>query len=210
MKSLKNKLVFSIFLLLFVWLTSQCTSERILKKYYLFDEQIDSSWTKSVNLPYLPYSVIVEPFWINPAYKTKQMALRTRSHELQYYFYHQWAEAPDLGLRFLLWRKLKSLNLFQNCELALGTVYPQYGIGAVLDVIEVLEKNIDSQMPQAHIKARLELFDFKTRQVLVEHSFDRKKPLPEKFRMNQFVDTINAIVNRELDLFIKKIITRLQ
>lgn len=80
---------------------------------------------------------MIEPFWANPAYKTKQIALRTANHELQYYYYHSWSEAPDVVLRFLLWRKLKTVNLFQNCELAISQVFPQYGISGTLDRLEV-------------------------------------------------------------------------
>jgi len=186
---------------------ANCTGERILKKYYVFNELTDSTYV--LRKP-LPYSVMIEPFWANPAYKTKQIALRTKDHEIQYYYYHQWSEAPDIALRFLVWRKLKSLNLFQNCELAIGQVFPKYGIGGTLDWLEIRQRDKNHKYPLARIKARLELFDFKTRQTVIVHSFARSAELPKKYSMNQFVSVVNQMVNQELDRFIQKILETLQ
>ncbi|APF20811.1 ABC-type transport auxiliary lipoprotein family protein [Caldithrix abyssi] len=207
MKNLKNKIVATCLLVFFVILLTNCTSKRILKKYYALDAQSDSTL---IQKNALPFSVIIEPFWAHPAYKTRQIALRTRSHELEYYYYHQWAEAPDVALRFLLWRKLKTLNVFQNVDLAIGQAYPNYGISGSIDRIEVKNPDKKTHYPQARIKARLELFDLKNRQVVVWHEFDRSAKLPKKFGMNQFVERVNQMVNEELDVFIQKILKSLQ
>lgn len=207
MKNLKIKYLFVILILAISSLFFQCTSKQILKKYYVLDEKIDSTLIKQAPLP---YSVMIEPFWANPAYKTKQIALRTANHELQYYYYHLWSEVPDVALRFLLWRKLKTVNLFQNCELAISQVFPQYGISGTLDRLEVKNRDKKNKYPMARIKGRLELFDFKTRQMVVRHSFDRAMNLPKKFSMNQFVTSVNQMMNEEIDLFIKKMSSSLQ
>ncbi len=201
MKSLKIKSTYFVIFLAISSLLFQCTSKQILKKYYVLDEQLDSTLIKQAPLP---YSVMIEPFWANPAYKTKQIALRTGDYQLQYYYYHQWSEAPDMAMRFLMWRKLKSVNLFQNCELAIGQVFPQYGISGTLDRLEVRDRGKKNKYPMTRIKGSLELFDFKTRQMVVRHSFDRTKQLPKKFSMDQFVTSVNQIMNEEMDLFIKK------
>ncbi len=208
MNILKNNLFTLVLGVIFVvLLMNRCTSKRILKKYYVLDNLADSTLIQHKPLP---FNVIIEPFWAAPAYRTKQIALRTQEHELQFYYYHQWSETPESAIRFLLWRKLQQANIFQNCDLAVGAVYPQYGISGTIDGIEVQNPGKTAKFPIARLKGRLELFDFQSRKTLVLHEFSNQQPLPKKFSMNQFATAINQMANQELDVFIRKILQTLQ
>ncbi len=202
MINLKNK-IFVFTALIGLFFLSGCAKERIMKKYYVLDSPAVSTYADSVKT--LPYVVVVEPFIARPAYKTKQIALRSDSNELQYYYYHLWAEAPDVGMRFFVWQKIRSLKIFENCLLEVSQNFPKYLIRGTVDVVEMQEPAPDSDFPTAHIKASFELINFKTGKVAVEHSFDRTEALPEESSMNDFVKSVNKMVNQEVNVFIGKI-----
>ncbi len=199
MKTLKNSAVIAFITIL---LFAACTKKQILKKYYVFDFSTDSLQL-ALQKP-LPYAVTVDPFDINPAFRTKKIALRSKSNELQYYYYHQWAEAPDVALRFLVWRKLRDVHLFEKTLFQASHTFPDFLVHGTIDVIEMAQTP-KKNSPAAHIKGSLELINFKSGATVVAHDFERWFNLPDDNSMNDFVRITKNLFNQEIDKFIIKI-----
>ncbi|RLD15458.1 hypothetical protein DRI50_04075 [candidate division KSB1 bacterium] len=209
MNNLKNnpvpKLTVAVLLTFVLILLSGCANKRILKKYYLLEPSLIPVLADSVTVQTLPYSVLINPFTVRPAYKTKQIALRSKSNELEYYIYHVWGEPLDDALRFFVWRRLKALHVFKRTSIELSISAPEYLIDGTVDLLEWQKPTKQIKKPVAHVQMVMDFKNFKTGEILVEHAFDRSVPLPKKSGMNDFVLAINRILNRETDAFIQKI-----
>ncbi len=214
MKNLKNKrpaqLILIGLLAVSFFLMNGCASKRILKKYYVLEPSLTPVLADSVQYRQLPYSVLVNPLTVRPAFKTRQIALRSKSNELQYYIYHVWGEPLDDALRFFIWRRLEILKVFRESSIELTTKAPQYMIDGTIDLLEWQKPTGKIKKPVAHIQMVLDFKDFRTGKILVEHAFDRSEPLPKKSSMNDFVVAVNRILNGEVDTFIRKIISKLE
>lgn len=199
-----------VFALLGILVLSGCASKRILKKYYILEPSLKTVLADSLRYTTLPYRVLVNPFIVRPAFKSKKIALRTRSNELQYYIYHLWGEAPDDALRFFIWRRLNVLNVFKQASVELTNTAPQYLIDGTIDLLEWQTPNDHVDKPVAHVQMVFYFKDFKSGKILVKHAFDRTAPLPAKSSMNDFALAVNRILNREVDIFIQEIILKLK
>jgi ABC-type uncharacterized transport system auxiliary subunit len=186
-----------------------CARERILKKYYLLEPSMSGVLADSVQYRTMPYSVLVDAFSVRPAFKSKRIVLRSKSNEIQYYVYHLWGDSPDLGLRYFVWRRLTALHLFRTISMELGNYAPDYLIGGTIDMIEREEPGLYTKKAIAHVKMTLALKEFASGKIVVEYSFDRTAPLPKKSGMNDFVATVNNILNHEVDVFIARMVSTL-
>lgn len=210
MNSLKNKQILIGLILLGLLFLSGCASKRVLKKYYILEPSLKTVLADSLQYSTLPYRVLVNPFIVRPAFKTKKIALRTKSNELQYYIYHLWGEAPDDALRFFIWRRLNVLKVFKQASVELTNTAPQYLIDGTIDLLEWQEPTKHIKKPVAHVQMVFYFKDFRSGKILVEHAFDRTAPLPTKSGMNDFALAVNRILNREVDSFIQEIIAKLK
>ncbi len=179
-----------------------CTSERIVTKFYAIDNMpilpIDSS--AALQSPF-PYVVMVDNFSISRIYDSNRIALRTKSNEISFYFYHKWAENPSAALQTLLWRQLRSMNLFKVCNLRRIDPEPQFKITGHIDRIERVEQdNYDA----AHLIVTLEFKDYESGRTLVQHIYDRFFPLNKK-DMNNFASALNQIITEQNSIFFEKI-----
>lgn len=214
MKNLKNKhsaqLILVGLLSLLMFLVSGCTSKRILKKYYVLEPDLTPVLADSVHYQPLPYSVLVNSFTVRPVFKSRQIALRSRSNELQYFVYHVWGEPLDEALRFFIWRRLEILKVFRQSSIELTNAAPQYMIDGMVDLLEWQKPMGKIKKPVAHIQMVLDFKDFRTGKILVEYAFDHSEFLPKKSSMNDFVVAVNRILNQEVDVFIQKIILKMK
>lgn len=191
-----------IFTLLISLAILSCTGERIVTKFYVIDDMpllpVDSSVAFQSPLPYV---VMVDNFSISRIYDSNRIALRTKSNEISYYFYHKWAENPSAAFQTLLWRQLRSLNLFKTCNLRRIDPEPQFKITGYIDRIERVEQdNYDA----AHLIVTLEFKEYKSGRTLVQHGYNRFLPLNKK-DMNYFASALNQIITQQNSIFFEKI-----
>ncbi|HID39389.1 MAG TPA: hypothetical protein EYP36_07725 [Calditrichaeota bacterium] len=191
-----------IFTLLISLAILSCTGERIVTKFYVIDDMpllpVDSSVAFQSPLPYV---VMVDNFSISRIYDSNRIALRTKSNEISYYFYHKWAENPSAAFQTLLWRQLRSLNLFKTCNLRRIDPEPQFKITGYIDRIERVEQdNYDA----AHLIVTLEFKEYKSGRTLVQHGYNRLLPLNKK-DMNNFASALNQIITQQNSIFFEKI-----
>ncbi|MCD4692323.1 MAG: ABC-type transport auxiliary lipoprotein family protein [Calditrichales bacterium] len=198
-KLFKILTVFMITILLF-----SCSKERALKKYFILEYSTEAKETlfDTLNIATLPYIVQVNLFTICKAYDQNRIAVRSKSNEINYYFYNNWAQNPASAIRYFIWKQLKEADLFQICEMRLLDIQPQYQISGVVDQIERtdMENNFS-----AHLKMTIEFSDISSGKVLVKHSFDHYIPIDESSCMNTFAFKISQILARETNALAVKI-----
>jgi len=193
-----------------VFLWSACSKEAVLRKYYVLHPVEMSSTVKTspdsaLQLkPLLPVSAEIIPFTASRAFSQAKIALRTRSNELNYYFYHLWAEKPETAIRFYLWNTLNDQKIFKRCELEAFKETPDVLIGGVIREIERVERNRDHA---AHLNMVFQVFSYQDNQLLLEHSFDRLLAIPEEAPMNDFAAAVAKLLDEEIVLFIQKLNT---
>ncbi len=154
----------------------------------------------------IPFVVRVDRFNISKAYNQDRIALRTKSNEIVYYYYNNWAENPSSAIRYFIWEKIKGSNIFNTAVLNDIELAPQFVIGGT---IKQIERVAYDERHAAHIKVVLELIDQNSGKTIVLHSFDRSSDINENASMNLFASEISRILNEECNSFIKKICSQL-
>ena len=177
-----------------------CTKTVNAPKYYVLDFPINTFENKKVESISRDVCEIL-PVQVTEVYSQHRIALRKRSHEINYYRHHQWAESPDLNIGRLIQKKLNSDALFSRISDRIWSVAPRYQLSGQINQLEAIEGE-DSLM--AHISLKLELFDRTKKQVVVDHTFDRTQPL-EEWDLNYLARAMSEILRRDLERFSNKI-----
>lgn len=184
-----------------------CGQKTIVKKYYILDYSTEESAADSSVVSTRPYSVRIDPFLAAGVISSNKIAIRKNSNELQYYFYHFWAENPATAIRYFLFKKIKQSMLFGHCVLQAGISPSDYLITGRIDHLERFKSG---DKFYAHLDMSLELHDIKTGKTLVRHSFDRLNPMEEDSPMNVFAKEISAILHEETLNFMKLVRNKLK
>lgn len=186
-------------------LLNSCTQKLVVTRYYLLstDQKITEPDTEPGNITQpLPNSVEIGRFRISKAYDRERIAVRTQSNEIYYYFYHSWAIDPQSAIRFFVWNQVYQSNLFQACEMEFFKGTPDYQITGLIDQIERTDMKKQSA---AHLKMNLELRQYPSGELILNHHFDRYVPMRESASMNTFAQLISQILLEECDTFIMQI-----
>lgn len=153
-----------------------------------------------------PFVVRVDHFNISKAYDQDRIALRTKSNEIVYYYYNNWAENPSSAIRYFIWEKIKESNIFKATVLNDIEIAPQFVIGGTISQIERVAYD---DRHAAHIKMILEFIDQNSGKTIVLHQFDRSSDINENASMNTFASKISRILNEECNNFLKKVCSQL-
>jgi len=198
MNPYKNLVLLSVIVVLLF----SCAGEQIITKYYILDSP--TSYSDSLLVPYLPFKVRINPFSISEAYNQLRIALKIKSHELNYYYYNSWADNPADAVRYLTWKRIKDSGLFEMCELRMTDQVPDLYINASIHQIERMELKKEHA---AHLNMTFELVEVKTGRTLVIHEFDRSETFDKSSSMNILAESLSQILAKETDLFLLKIRT---
>ena len=148
----------------------------------------------------------VLPTQVSEVYARTRIALRKRSHEINYYQNHKWAESPDVSINRLIQKKLTSDALFARVSEEVWNIAPRYQIISYVNNLEAFEGEDDLF---AHINLKMELYDKEKRQVVVIHEFDHNQVL-EEWDLNFMAIAVSYILRNELNSFSGKIKSYLQ
>lgn len=195
-----------LLIILFAIGLHSCGRKSIVREYYVieFPVKIDST---TVNQPPL-YNGFCEilPIQIAPAYAGTQIAVRTESHQLNYYVQNEWAVRPEESINALLESYLQSRRLFSNITSSPFRIYPNFELYSHVYHLEAVE---DRNRLKAHLHIDWELYERNANHLAVFHSFDISRYLARR-NINQLAITISNILEEELRKFADKIENYLQ
>ncbi|MBU1678536.1 MAG: PqiC family protein [Bacteroidetes bacterium] len=207
-----NKILI-VFLALLLF--SSCSSEKIVPKYYalnpidlVFEEEDveDLGLAKVTFEPLkvftLPYEVNISPVRVANAYEQNKIAVRTKRHEMQYYYYHLWSELPSTSITFLLDQYIRDAKLFKLTHLYSQKLDAKYQLNSIVEQLERID--IEDKY-SAHLKMSFQLIDLTAKEIVLTYNFDRYLPLEESTPMNVYAIHINRILYEESRNLILKI-----
>ena len=190
---------YAISLLILSLFLMQCSKKAMLRKYYVLEIASPKMEASIDSLTTLPFRFEVRDMNIAKAYNQTRIALRSASHELNYYYYHNWAVRPPVAISDLVYQIMKSSGVCPNVNRGY-MINPDY---IVTGYIDQLERNDLSDQPVAHISGNFELRQATTDQSVASYRFNRDMVLVNSHNMNTFADAISTILFEETQGFIR-------
>lgn len=197
---------FWIFYMILGLIFCHCGKKVMIRKYYIIESPYSISPVDSTNINTINVSADVRDFQISRAINQTRIALKSNSHELDYYFYHYWAVRPAAGVADMVFQILSYKNIFKRLTRGYSS-QPNY---LVTGDIRHLERDETSKKVNAHFAAIFELIDTKANATIVRHEFNRMEPIHNSKSMNAFAETISRILYEETEVFTQKISDFLQ
>lgn len=192
----------AIFLLLtlsFVFLS--CGKRSIVRQYYIIEFPVEIDSSAATQSPLNGGYCEILPVQIAPAYAGERIAVRTNSHQLNYYFEHQWAVRPEESLLAQTQGYLQSRHFFAIVSTRLSRIRPDFELFTRVQHLEAVQE-------KGKLLARLhldwELHDAASDKIVVFYSFDVSRPLAKK-NINLLATALSGILEEELHQFADKI-----
>jgi ABC-type uncharacterized transport system auxiliary subunit len=201
MPNWKNNLFSLLIGIVVLWLSPGCGGKTMVLKYYLIELPALQDTTVVVKENAVNASCEIRPVETHPAFAGNEIARRSRSHELSYYAYHQWAVKPSEAIADILREQLDKSGLFLKTNKRFWGVNPDYALITRVEKLEVAEIK-----DTFYARLRLEFFllDNASETVLIEHLADRQVPLKRK-SINLFAYEISRLLDEEISKLTAKI-----
>jgi len=177
-----------------------CSKRAMIRKFYLLETP--GTVTPITVAHQVPFLVDVRDFKVSKAFDQTRIAIRTKSHELNYYYYHHWAVKPSSAIADMIFQLIDNSGLFQRCARGY-TFNPDYIITGRINTIERL---YIKETESAHLSGVFELVDVKNDSLAIRNEFDKEVLLEDK-SMNGFAVAISNIITDQTENFIKKMET---
>jgi ABC-type uncharacterized transport system auxiliary subunit len=186
-----------------------CSSEQRVIKFYTLDTYDLNATSIDPEITGDPFPSIAEVarFSVAGTYNQNRIALRTGSHELQFYYYHHWADLPGQAVTYFVWQHLKNARIFAQCEMQYYESVPDFEILGTIHRIERIDMN---EVSGAHLSMSLELIRVDDKRIEINHSFERTEPFEHRADMNVFAAAVSKILSEETDVFIRAVRNFLQ
>ncbi len=193
---------FLLLLILGAVLCLSCSKSAVVRKYYMLEAQRNPADDAMQPLQPMTLKVDVRDFSVAKAFDQTRIVLRTKSNELNYYYYHLWAVRPAVAAADMYFEIISRLKLFQRCSRGYS-IGPNYYLSGQ---ITALERTLVAKNESVHIMASFSLFDARTELPVLHHSFDRTVELKKDKSMNGFADAASKILHSEMIGFLQQII----
>jgi len=194
MKILISK--FSGFLILIILIS--CSKEQIVPKYYVVEPIRE---IQIINNEKIAVNVIVKSFFVPTIYNQKRIVFRSDSNELQYYFYHMWAEKPSIAIRYFIKAYFENAATFKSCNINSYTQKPDYFVSGNIDLIE-RKKSSDREF--IALRMNVNLVDADKGEMVVTHNIQREETIDAGTSMNVFAQMVSKILTEEMNHFSRK------
>jgi len=198
-----KKYVMLIIILLLV--IEGCSKKSIVRKYYLLEFQNETT-TETTTKAIVNQGCEIFPVTVPPAFAQSRIAVRIKSHEINYYSNHQWAVTPGDILTKLIETHVQGEHIFSKASQTVWQSVPRFQIQSEVYQIEATDDEDDLF---AHLSMKLDLYDRSENRIIVSHSFDRIEIL-EARDLNLLAAKLSDILKEELRIFtyrIKKYLT---
>lgn len=205
MRNWKNSLKTNFFsVLILVFILVGCSSKSMVRKYYLIEIPAQEDTLSLQEISRSDAICEVREIEVNKAFAGNEIALRSRSHEISYYAYHQWAVKPGDVLREILTNQLENRKIFSEVSTRFWGVNPDYSLRSRIRRLEIAE---EKERLSAHLDIEFLLYDNNAEQVVVIHKADRYVPLKKK-SVNLFAAQISTMLNQEINTLIRKMVDK--
>jgi len=162
------------------------------KKYF----QIVPTDKDALPHPAIGRALYVEPVRIDPLYDDFRVIYRVSLFELKYYSTAYWAKKPNDLIREAMSDYLRHKAGFTRVTMDVLQGDPQLALRSTVRIIEEID---NPKVWFGRLVMDLEFLDFKSGQVMVRHSFDRRLPLAA--RNSQYLPAVlSEILVEELDI----------
>jgi cholesterol transport system auxiliary component len=122
-------------------------------------------------------TVLVFPPQTAPVYDTKQMAYRTRAHEVAYFSEREWGETPAQMLHPLLVKALDNTRAFGAVLVPPYT--GRYGRALRTEILELIQ-DFTSQPAILVLTLKFQLTDYEMKQVIATKEVSVREPMQER------------------------------
>jgi ABC-type uncharacterized transport system auxiliary subunit len=151
--------------------------------------------------PPIDKALYIEPVRVDPLYDDYRVIYRVTPFELKYYSSSFWAKKPDVLFREAMSDYLIRKEGFSRVTTDVLQGDPAYVLRSSVRLVE----EIDSpKVWFGRLAMDLEFLDFKTGQVLVRHSFDRRTPLGGR-QVSFLPAVLSGLLVDELDVAVRKL-----
>ncbi len=170
------------------------TPKSAVMKLYTIDlpEEIETAPSDTGNVT--EALCLINDVNVYPAFASRRIALRDKSHQVQYFDTHQWVVEPARLFLNIMVDFLSRRHLFQQVADRYWQSNPDYIISTNIFSLEV--DNTESDFV-AHLEVQFELIDNKNNQMVVSHRVNRKTTLKQK-DLNQVASAISSMFYEEL------------
>jgi len=184
-----------------VFIATSCMSEKtVIRKYYTLDLG-NTNYPELKNSIPIPGKAEIGLMSIDPVFEKNQIVNRSKSHEITYYMYHQWAVRPAEAIRGLVYEFLDENRVFGEVSTRYSRTVPDYIIDINVHNLEVVESKDEFL---AHLRMEMNLVKAENDSVMVSYRVDRSSPLSER-DMNLFASEISSLLLEETGKFSSEI-----
>lgn len=160
---------------LFVLFLLGCFGKAPENRYYLLD-YVPTPARLAENSPPLPVTLRVKNLNVDEAYSRPELVYRQSAHELRFYNYHQWAVKPEHLITDMVFKHIRTSNLFKSTTRTLMDFKPDYSLtGQVL----ALEEYDNQDKWFAHLSINFQLADNRSRAQIWNKMFDVRKEVAQ-------------------------------
>jgi ABC-type uncharacterized transport system auxiliary subunit len=184
-----------------IFLSSCGRQKTVVNKYYVIDIPEIAASSVPEGETYDDSYCKVNETVIYPAYSTRQIANRRRSHELVYFENHTWAVRPQEVFTRVTIDFLQKQKLFKNVSSRFWNVVPEYYLETTIYNLEVSEIDKDFS---AHLQLEFRLIHADSNDTFLVHHADRSAPL-EKRDLDLMASEISRMYHEELKNLAEKI-----
>lgn len=194
-------------MILFTLLTVHgCGSRKaVVKKFYVIDLQESKDGILSDSLPTIHKYCEIIPVNVYPAYATTQILIRSESHEVRYFTYHEWAVRPQEILTRLMEEYFRQHRVFKEASIRFWKNIPDVQVESSLFSLEVFEEDNNYM---AHLDMELRLIDNESGEIVLKQRGNNYRKLDKK-NLNLFAAAISEMYQQELEEFSIKAMTLL-
>lgn len=179
---------------------SGCMTTTGEKKYYqlYLHPDADGTGTAAASIDYV---LLVAKVEVDDIYNDYRVVYRTSPYHLSYYSYHFWIKKPEKIVRDAITDYLSKGKYFKGVITKFSGGMPDLMLKASVHIMEEYDR---AEAWLARLKMDIEIKDFKSRNRVLFHSFDRHISMPAK-NVAQLPIFISRILKEELDSVIKQL-----
>ncbi len=182
-----------VFVLLILVL-SGCMSSPARRYYQIYLGEKEEPGQRTVNK-----TILIERIEVDDLYDDFRVVYRVSPYQLNYYSYEFWADKPAKLIRDSITHYLLRKNIFQKVIQEISRGEPDILWKSKIHFVE----EVDSQEAwYARLSMEFELVDFKSKERLYYHQFDRREKLDTK-SVALVPVVLSKILEEELDKVIR-------